>query len=144
MGWGLATAMAALVIAVLVLGREQLVSFWPPADQVYASLGFERVNLPVGEGLELREIVPSRAQEQGTAYLVLAGTVVNVSDKTVDVPQMLAVVRDEKSVALQQWTFRADVEALGPGESAAFTTRLAGPAESAADVRIEFTDGDAE
>ncbi len=141
LGWGLATAMAALVIAVLVLGREQLVSFWPPADDVYATLGFERVDPSVGDRLELREIVPSRLEQEGVAYLVLDGTVVNISDEAVDVPQMVAVVRDAQSVALQQWTFSMDVAALQPGQSAQFTTRLADPADAATDVKIEFADG---
>ncbi len=138
MGWGLATAMAAVVIAVLVLGREQLVSFWPPAGQVYASLGFEQVDPAVGDGLELRDIVPSREEQSGVAYLVLDGMIVNISEDTIDVPQLLAVVRNAENVALQQWTFRADVASLQPGQSAAFTTRLAEPADSAADVKIEF------
>ena len=133
--------MAALVIAVLALGREQLVSFWPPADDVYATLGFGRVDQPVGEGLELREIVPSRLEQEGVAYLVLDGTVVNTSDETVDMPQMVAVVRDAQSVALQQWTFSADVAALKPGQSVSFTTRFADPADTAADIKIEFLEG---
>ena len=139
LGWGLATVMAALVIAVLSFGREQLVSFYPPAGDVYAALGFSEP--APGDGLELREIVPSRAEEGGVAYLVLDGMVVNVTDEILDVPEMTAVVRDEQSVALQQWTFRLDVAALQPGESAAFNTRLAAPADSATDVKIEFADG---
>ena len=139
LGWGLATVMAALVIAVLSFGREQLVSFYPPAGDVYAALGFS--DPAPGDGLELREIVPSRAEEGGVAYLVLDGTVVNVTDEILSVPEMTAVVRDEQSAALQQWTFRADVVALQPGESAAFKTRLAAPADGATDVKIEFADG---
>lgn len=141
LGWGLATAMAALVVAVLALGREQLVSFWPPADDVYATLGFGLVDRPAGDGLELLEIVPSRLEQEGVAYLVLDGTVLNTSDEPVDVPQMVAVVRDAQNVALQQWTFSADVAALQPGQSVSFTTRLADPADTAADVKIVFMDG---
>ncbi len=138
LGWGLATVMGALVIAVLSFGREQLVSFYPPAGDVYAALGFSPAEREPGDGLELREIVPSRAEEDGVAYLVLDGRVVNVTDEVIDIPEMSAVLRNAENVALQQWTFRVDVAALQPGESTVFNTRLAAPADGAADVKIEF------
>ena len=129
----------------MIVSRQRI---WPPAGQVYASLGLGAIESPapplespVGDGLELREIIPSRGEEGGVPYLVLDGQVVNVSEEIIEVPQLLAVVRDSQNVALHEWVFRTEVAVLAPGESAAFRTRVAEPANTASDVKIEFTEG---
>lgn len=146
-GPGLALALAAsiLVVAVGILwfGRGPLTELWPAAGELYASVGLGGGSAdPVtpGEGLKVDPVTPRRDSDGGVPYLVIEGEVVNVSETTRKVPQMVAILSDAEDVRIQHWTFSVDVGQLGPGESVPFSTRLANPSERAAAIKIVFTE----
>lgn len=139
-GWA---ALGVVIVALgtsLWLGRAQLVAAWPATARLYRAVGAEVVAVPAGTGLEVRELIPRRTFEDGTPLLVLEGEVVNITDKSVPVPPIVATLRDHDDNIVQQWTFDVGLKALAPQERVPFQTQFENPSNAATDIKIFFTD----
>ncbi|HUZ71846.1 MAG TPA: DUF3426 domain-containing protein [Stellaceae bacterium] len=144
--WGRGLAWAAVLVAVIVgLGagaiyeRDRVASLVPGTAPLFALAGF-----PVSEGargLVFRNVTTSRDMENGLPALVIKGEVANVSSVARTVPKLVATLRDSDEHALQRQSFTAPAERLLPGESVAFQTSIAQPAEAAAGVVVTFAGG---
>jgi predicted Zn finger-like uncharacterized protein len=138
-------AVAWLVVAIVVIAalgagalveRDRVVTFLPGLAPLYELAGF-----PVSEsalGLVFRNVTTSRDMENGLPALVIKGEVANVSSVARAVPKLVAILRDSDAHALQQQSFTAPAARLLPGESVAFQTSIAQPAEAAAGVVVTF------
>lgn len=117
-GWiGFGVAVAAL-LAGTVLGRDAVVAAWEPAALLYRTIGMP-VEAP-GAGLELPVPELEVRRENGTATLVLAGRVVNASDRERAVPPIIATARGADGEPVHTWTIMASHERLLPGEIAIY------------------------
>lgn len=134
-----------LVVAVIAFGvwfgRDYLVTAWPPAQQLYDTLGLTEAPEPPGTGLAVRNVTPRRLTEDGVAVLEIAGEVYNESDVEKTVPELMATLCDGNDEVVQQWPVALPVTTLQPGESVPFRTRIEQPSEAATSIRIMFTDG---
>lgn len=136
LGWSaLILVVAALVVGGLV-ARDGVVAAWPPAARLYAAVGVPV--LPVGHGIEFREVEFERQPGEEGEDLILRGHLANVTDAVLDVPRMRVSLTGESGDVVGAWEFTATAARLVPGETVAFTTRHKNPPAEARDLKIEF------
>ncbi len=131
-----------IVVAVMVAGalaREAVVRAWPPAEKLYATLGFTPAKQ--GEGLKIKVADHRRDVEGKTSVLIVKGDVTNTSDGVRDVPRLKASLRNAAGTELVNWTFATAQARLLPGETAPFITRIENPSAEAAALNIDFVVG---
>src|SRR5208282_4232105 len=116
------------------VGRARIVEAWPPAARLYALLGIMPVN--PGDSLKIRGVTTERTSEDGVPVLRIAGEVANISQQTVDVPLLAAMLRDARQRNVQQWIFKTTETKLLPGETTKFSTTIKNPASEATDVDV--------
>jgi len=122
--------------------RQPIVDYWPPAARLYTQLGIPlRV---LGEGLEIRPPQVAQAEENGNRVLKVTGEIVNTTEEAKDVPPLRAVLLDAENRELQRWNFTVEQPRLLPGEIANFQTDVVDPKPGAANIRIVFTNEDAD
>lgn len=137
-GWRRIAAglLAAVAATAFVAQRERVVAAAPATARLFAAIGLP-VNLA---GLEFRNLRSMIAEEGGQRVLAVAGEVTNVTRRTVTPPPLAVSLRGEDGRSIYVWTAEPPTAKLGPGESAAFRTRLAAPPERARDVLVSLAE----
>lgn len=126
-------AMGALAAA-LIIWRTDVVRLMPQtaAFDRLAGLG---VNL---RGVQFKDVKVTTETVEGKPVLVIEGTIVGETRKTVDLPRLRFAVRDAKGTEIYAWNTVLDQSVLKPGEHAAFKSRLASPPAEARSIDIRF------
>lgn len=135
-GIAAAAAVIALVLAGALAGRESLVRHLPGTARVFAALGYP-VNL---RGLEFQNVSFRTEIDNGVPVLAVSGQIVNVTDKTVAVPDIRFSLRNSTRHEVYHWTGRAEARQVTPDGHTAFLTRLASPPLAADHIQIYFVD----
>jgi len=135
-GWLALAVVLLVVVGGGYLFRANIVQFWPPAGQLYRSLGVAMPKVPLG--LDLRNVASTREIQGGQRILVVTGEVWNIADVVKEVPQLRVSLGDEDNNELHQWTVTTSASQLQPGESVGFTTRLADPPDAARRLAVTF------
>jgi predicted Zn finger-like uncharacterized protein len=138
-GWVVVLAIILSAVIAGIAARDQIVALWPPAARLYAMVGLPAT--PVGLGLELRKVMPSRGVENGVATLIIEGEVANVSQVAHEVPKLKVVLRDRDGNELQSWSFPVAEARLLPGASVPFRTSIPQPNAAATGVVVTFESG---
>lgn len=142
---GRALAVAAgwigLILVVLGIGyaavryREEIAMIWPQSAGVYSSLGLKIK----ARGISLDHVTYHRENENGQTVLSVTGDIVNSGTRELPVPQnILVTLSDNDHHELYHWTFTPKVQTLKPGQSSAFSTRLASPPAAARHLEVRF------
>jgi hypothetical protein len=124
---------SALLVALLIGFRSDLVEMWPPVARLYATAGL----LPpeISPGLAIRSV---RMQEQiadGHRTVIVEGEVANTGTEPHKVPELHAKL-GQGDATMARWSFTAGPAELAPGESAQFRTQLADAPEGARSVSV--------
>jgi predicted Zn finger-like uncharacterized protein len=129
---------AAIVLAIwgLVAARGPIMSAVPFTTRLYTMVGLGPV--APGQGLELRQVAPSRGVENGTPTLAINGQVANISNSPKPVPKLRVALRDGNNKELQTWTVSVTDELLAPGASVPFHTTISSPPDGATGVIVSF------
>jgi predicted Zn finger-like uncharacterized protein len=127
------TAMAALVVALLVW-RADVVRLAPQTAAFYKMVGLD-VNL---RGLAFRDVRVTSETVEGKPVLVIEGMIVGESKKTVDLPRLRFSVRDAQGAEIYAWNSVLEQTTLGPGDRAAFKSRLASPPAEGRSIDVRF------
>jgi predicted Zn finger-like uncharacterized protein len=134
---GLLIFLAAAGLSALIFVNRQFVVKQAPD---LASL-FDMMGLPVNlRGLEFRDLRTFREVDEGTAVLVVEGTIQSVSEQPAAVPAVRLSLRSEDQQEIYAWTLEPRAVALEPGANTRFRTRLADPPADAADIQVRFVD----
>jgi predicted Zn finger-like uncharacterized protein len=139
MAWlrrGAIAAAVVIVIWALFAERQHVMSAVPFTARLYTMVGLGPV-VP-GQGLELRQVTPSRGVENGTPTLAINGQVANVSSSAKPVPKLRVALRDGNNKELQNWTVSVTDEPLAPGASVPFHTTISSPPDGATGVIVSF------
>jgi predicted Zn finger-like uncharacterized protein len=139
MAWLGRVASAAVVVMViwgLVAARQQVMSAVPFTTRLYTLAGLGPA-VP-GQGLELREVTPSRGADNGVPTLAINGQVANVSSSPQPVPKLRVALRDTNNKELQSWIVSVTDEPLAPGASVPFHTTISQPPDGATGVIVSF------
>lgn len=138
--WGLTAVVIIAAVWGLIAARAQIMAFWPPATEFYAMIGYGPT-VP-GFGLELRNVTPSRGDDNGVPTLAIDGEVVNISTETRAVPKLRVALRDAGDQQLQSWTISVTDQRLLPGASVPFHTTIKQPPTAATGVVVSFAGSD--
>jgi predicted Zn finger-like uncharacterized protein len=122
------------VVAALVGWRHAIVRAAPQTAGLYAAIGLP-VNL---RGLAIEDVKTTEEMQDNVPVLVVEGTVVNVVNRTVDVPRLRFAVRNPAGIEIYAWTALPNQPLLAPGERLAFRSRLASPPADTQDIVVRF------
>jgi predicted Zn finger-like uncharacterized protein len=126
-------AMAALVLAMMIW-RIDVVRLLPQTAAFYKMVGLQ-VNL---RGLSFRDVKLSTENADGKPVLVVEGTIVGQTRKTVELPRLHFVVRDAHGTEIYAWNAMLEQATLQPGDKAWFRSRLASPPSEGRSVDVRF------
>lgn len=143
--WGLLLIVFAAILWGGYQYRQQIVNHWPAATRVYDFIGLQ-VKPPSGYGLRVppSTIRARRETENGVPTLIIAGEIVNESDRPQQVSRMRIALLDKESddaKTLKEWIFTPEARTLSPGRRMPFRTSVADPPAGAKAVRIKFLIG---
>jgi predicted Zn finger-like uncharacterized protein len=130
-----AILIALLAATTILIGwRTEVVRVLPQTASLFATMGLP-VNL---RGLAFENVQMTKEVQDGVTVLVVEGSIVNVADKTVAVPQLRLSVRNGGRNEIYAWTTQPTRAVLGPAETLPFRSRLASPPGEARDVLVRF------
>jgi len=123
-----------IVDAVLIAWRTDVVRLLPQTASFYAMMGLA-VNV---RGLAFEGITTTTEQHEGVPILVVEGSVVNQTNRLLEVPRLRFALRNSGREEIYTWTVVPPRASAAPGESVAFRTRLASPPVDGRDVLVRF------
>ncbi|OKH87802.1 hypothetical protein LF95_13825 [Thalassospira sp. TSL5-1] len=152
-GWIILILVLAGVGAGAFFAKDTLINLWPPIAKVYSMVG---LNVPhVGEGLDIKEMPPTREEEDGVDVLVVRAEIVNVSSIDRPLPYLLIELLDpldrvvqRKKVALiyDKSAVQSDPSApiqeqiLPVGKTLNVETKIRKPNPTATRLQVTFLD----
>jgi hypothetical protein len=86
----------------------------------------------------LQQVEARRYSDGNAPILIVQGLLSNMSNGHRSVPPLLAIVQNDQGKELLRWTFRAELESLGPGGSTGFRSEMFVPPAESAKVTIVF------
>ncbi len=134
-GIAAAAALCALTALAIVL-REPVVSILPAAAGVYDAVGLAPD--PIGDGLEIRNVISTRAREGGADVLTISGVVTNVSASERALPPLSVSLWNASDEEVRSATVRHSRNRLAPGEAFPFESRIPEPPPEARSLRVGF------
>jgi predicted Zn finger-like uncharacterized protein len=127
-----------VVMLAILLGalnwRVAVVRHFPQTASLYAALGLP-VNL---RGLFFQDVKSRTELEDGVGVLVIEGTIVNLTTRTLDVPRLRFALRNASGHEVYAWTAQPSKSTLGSGNGLPFRARLASPPADGRDVIVRF------
>ena len=120
--------------ASLVAWRNDIARFLPQTASLYSALGIP-VNL---RGLIFENMQISRIEQEGVGVLVVEGSIVNITKRSVEVPRLRLSVRNEANREIYSWTALPSRSILEPGDNLPFRARLASPPADGREVQVRF------
>jgi predicted Zn finger-like uncharacterized protein len=133
---GVIAAAVVIVIWALIAERQHVMSAVPFTGRLYTMVGLGPT-VP-GQGLELRQVTPSRGVDNGVPTLAINGQVANVSSGPRPVPKLKVALRDANNKELQSWVVSVTDQPLAPGASVPFHTTISQPPDGATGVIVSF------
>jgi predicted Zn finger-like uncharacterized protein len=132
----LAAAIAALMlISAAAIGfRKEAVRHAPQLASFYSALGMP-VNL---RGLAFADLKIGNEIHDGVPVLVIEGTIVSTTSKTVDLPRLRFALRSASGAEVYSWTAPPTQPTLSAFETLAFRSRLASPPAEGHDIQVRF------
>lgn len=122
------------IAAALIGWRAEVVRFAPQTAQLYGIIGLP-VNL---RGLVFDNLKLSGETQEGMPMLVVEGSIVNVANRTVEVPRLRFALRNSSGVEVYAWTSLPSSPVAAAGEVLSFRSRLASPPGDTRDVVVRF------
>jgi predicted Zn finger-like uncharacterized protein len=127
-----------VVLLAIILGalqwRVALVRQFPQTASLFARLGMP-VNL---RGLTFMDVKSRSEFADGVMVLVVEGTIVNLTPRTLEVPRLRFTLRNGIGQEVYAWTALPTMTTLGSGNGLPFRTRLASPPPDGRDVIVRF------
>lgn len=130
--------MLIVVMLAILLGalnwRVAMVRHFPQTASLFAAIGLP-VNL---RGLFLEDVKSTGEFHDGVAVLVIEGTIVNLTTRTLEVPRLRLALRNSAGQEVYAWTALPSKATLGSGNGLPFRVRLASPPPDGRDVIVRF------
>lgn len=127
-----------VVLLAVILGalqwRVALVRQFPQTASLFSLIGMP-VNL---RGLTFLDIKSRGEFIDGAMVLVVEGTIVNLTPRTLEIPRLRFGLRNGVGHEVYAWTALPSKTMLGSGDGLPFRTRLASPPPDGRDVIVRF------
>jgi len=133
--------------------KDQIIEMWPPIAKVYDMIGLDVPH--VGEGLDIRELPPTREDEDGVDVLVVRAEIVNISEEPRALPYLLIELLDpldrvvqrkkmplvyDESKAATSADMPMEQQMLPVGETLTVETKIRRPNPTATRLQVTFLD----
>lgn len=135
--WVLLLAVIIAAGAALYFYRVTVVTYWPPAQQLYQHLGVVAEEPPM-HGLDVENVRYEYVREGGKKVMIVRGDAVNHGARKKDLPRLRVALIDADGTEIFYWTVTTAKSELSPGESVPFSTRLPNPPERARNLVVTF------
>ena len=135
-GWSVLVVVVVGVLGVSVLARETVVAWWPPSAALFELAGLSVET--VGDGLEIRNITSTQEIEDDKPTLIVAGEVINVSSRPIDVPKMRGSLLDVRQREVYAWVITPTQQRLAPGQAMVFDTSVREPPVTVRRIAVAF------
>jgi predicted Zn finger-like uncharacterized protein len=122
------------ILAIALQTRVAMVRNFPQTASLFAAIGLP-VNL---RGLIFENVKSSGEFVDGVTVMVVQGTIVNLTGKTLEVPRLRFALRSASGHEVYAWTALPTRTMLSPGEELPFRSRLASPPPDGRDVIVRF------
>jgi predicted Zn finger-like uncharacterized protein len=122
------------IVVAAIQWRQAVVKHLPQTASLFAMLGMP-VNL---RGLEFVGVKSTGEFHDGMMVLVVEGTIVNVTRRTLDVPRLRFAMRNAAGHEVYAWTALPGKTQLASGEALPFKSRLASPPPDGKEVIVRF------
>ncbi|MDP3495857.1 MAG: DUF3426 domain-containing protein [Hyphomonadaceae bacterium] len=138
--WASGFALFVLAGGAAVLFRNEVAEAFPRAASIYKLVGLDVNRF----GLTFENVQARRTFDGTTPVLTVSGSVINGSDERLETPQLRVTLKDEAGNAVQTWTDKFSVPALGPNERTEFASRFEAPPVETYRLTVSFVreDGD--
>ncbi len=130
--WGGLAIACALLLTASWMFRVDIVTLWPRASSAYAAIGAE-VN---AYGFTVGELTVTRDNAHGVPLLVIEGTISNLDRRSRALPALRAILRDENSESLLEWSVGLQGAAVPAGQVREFRTVVSDPPPASAEVEV--------
>ncbi len=138
-GWVMLVVFVAGIVGGVVMFREPLVAFWPPASQLYEIVKLPEEPPPPEEfALDIGNVTFERAREGGQPVLLVGGEISNTSEIAQEVPRLRVALSDEAGEEIFHWTVTLAASELAAGQQVPFNTRLPNPPANARSLAVTF------
>jgi len=132
--WAGMAAMVAVIIALAIVFRVDVVRLWPKSAGAYASVG-----LPVNSlGLAIEGANAQPSLQAGHAALSISGTIRNIEGRTIVTPPLRISLLDKDGKALSTKIARAADPRIPPGKTRHFALVMLDPPAAARELEIAF------
>jgi predicted Zn finger-like uncharacterized protein len=132
--WAGMAAGLAVLVAMAVVFRGNVVELWPKSAAAYASVG-----LPVNRvGLTLEQVKAEPTLQDGHAALSVTGMMRNIEDRTVMAPPLTVVLLSPDGHRVGGKIAAAEDPAIPPGETRQFAIVLLDPPANAKTLEVAF------
>jgi predicted Zn finger-like uncharacterized protein len=133
-GWAAAAAVLAILAALAIVFRADVVRVWPRSAAAYATIG-----MPVNSlGLVLEGVKAEPALQQGRAALSISGQIRNIEDRTLTAPPLKISLLNKGGKPVATQIARAADPRIPPGETRHFAIDMFDPPSSAHDLEVAF------
>ncbi len=133
-GWASLGVCALLPFIFALVAPEATVMAAPMTAKFYQKLGWT-VNI---YGLDIRRVEQQNKNIDGQHILMVKGEISNSTNDVRKIPSLRFVLNDADGKELYSWTLDTTSRPLRPGETTAFSTRIAAPPELANNLQIRF------
>ncbi len=133
LGWSTFVGAIAAAGFIAYAFRNDIVAMFPSALGAYQAIGIEARPF----GLEIEGVTHRVAMSPEGPVIEILGRLRNAGGDAVSTPMLQAEAVGADGKILSRWTFSAREGALGPGESAEFSTRTAAP-DGVSEVLLSF------
>jgi hypothetical protein len=129
----LITVLVGILLAALQW-RVAMVRHFPQTASLFSMIGMP-VNL---RGLNFMDVKSRGEFHDGVMVLVIEGTIVNLTPRTLEVPRLRFSLRNGTGHEVYAWTALPSKTLLGSGDGLPFRSRLASPPPDGRDVIVRF------
>lgn len=152
-GWIVFLLLIAGIGAGAYFAKDILINAWPPIAKVYDMVGLDVPH--VGDGLDIRELPPTREDEDGVDVLVVRAEIVNIVEEPVVLPYLLIELLDpldrvvqrkktpliyDKSKVQSGAEMPMEQQMLPAGETIKVETKIRRPNPTATRLQVTFLD----
>ena len=132
--WAGVAAALAVVVALAVVFRADVVRLWPRTAAAYAGVG-----LPVNAlGLVIEGVTAEPSLQQGHAALSIAGAIRNIEDRPRTAPPLRISLLNKSGKPVATQIARPADPRIPPGQTRHFAIAMLDPPSSAHDLEVTF------
>ncbi len=136
-GWAVFSVSVLVIFFSAYLFRVSIVKTLPTSAHIYASLGIE-VNV---RGLKFQGVEHKWDTEAGRPVLRIAGEIVNITSRPVQLPTIVFAFKDKSGAELYYRPKKIEVLQVSPYKQLPFAFKLLSPSELVHSVELRFAEG---